>query len=289
MIETFKLAPQPPLPVAAANAYAEAALEASRGGWPGVDEKRDIAFGPAPWQSYDLFAPAAPPPGGADVLIFFHGGGWTNGYKEWCGFMAPALAARGVMLAAPSYRLAPETRYPLMLEDALEATAAIIAEVAAHGGNPNRIFVAGHSAGGQLAALTGLRHDLWAAHGIPEGALRGCCPISGILDLHHPDPAPGSLEAMVYDKILSDPRDDRAASPLSWVEGRKTAMFLSWGAQDTDRVCRANLAARDRLDASPLPGRSLTMEADHFGTHLALRDPSHPWYDILDDIRKATL
>ncbi|MGR3562466.1 MAG: alpha/beta hydrolase [Heliomarina sp.] len=287
MIEKFDLAPQPPLPVAAAEDYAKAALDASRGGWPGVDEHRDIAFGPGDWQRFDLFTPTVPVEGGADVVIFFHGGGWTNGYREWCGFMAPALAARGVALAAPTYRLAPEARFPLFFEDAMQAVGAIGARVSDYGCNPRRLFLSGHSAGGHIAALIALRPDLWKRTGIGETSVRGCLPISGILDLHHPAPPPGSLEERVYLDVLAHADDDRAASPLNWLDTLSVPLALTWGEKDTERVRRSNETARIVLEGKP-DCWFRTWDEDHFGTHLMLRDPSHGWYDILDEMRKGT-
>ncbi len=287
MIEKFDLAPQPPLPVAAAEDYAGAALDASRGGWTGVEEHRDIAFGPRDWQRFDLFTPTIPVEGGADVVIFFHGGGWTNGYKEWCGFMAPALAARGVALAAPTYRLAPGARFPLFFEDAMHAVGAIGARVSDYGCNPRRLFLSGHSAGGHIAALIALRPDLWNGACIDETSIRGCLPVSGILDLHHPAPTPGSLEERVYLDVLDRADDDRAASPLNWLDNFSVPLALTWGEKDTERVRRSNETARGVLAIKP-DCWFRTWDEDHFGTHLMLRDPAHGWYDILDEMRKGT-
>ena len=287
MIEKFDLAPQPPLPVAAAEDYAGAVLDASRGGWPGVEEHRDIAFGPGDWQRFDLFTPTIPVEGGADVVIFFHGGGWTNGYKEWCGFMSPALAARGVALAAPTYRLAPGARFPLFFEDAMQAVGAIGARVSDYGCNPRRLFLSGHSAGGHIAALIALRPDLWSGTGIDETSIRGCLPVSGILDLHHSAPPPGSLEERVYLDVLDHADDDRAASPLNWLDNLSVPLALTWGEKDTERVRRSNETARGVLEGKP-DCWFRTWDEDHFGTHLMLRDPAHGWYDILDEMRKGT-
>ena len=287
MIAHFKLAAQPPLPVPAAEDYARAALNASRGGWPGVAEYRDIPFGAGDWQRFDLFTPT----GGKDMdlMIFFHGGGWTNGYKEWCGFMAPALAAHGVALAAPTYRLAPGVRYPTFLEDALDAIAAIAAQARTYGGNPRRLFLAGHSAGGHVAALAGLRSDLWARHGIAPDTIKGCLPVSGILDLHHPNPPQGSLEERVYSDVLADRQDDHDASPLNWLSPLRLPLFLSWGTKDTERVQRSNTAAMDAVSGAAHRCWFRSYDQDHFGTHLMLRDPAHDWYHIFNIMRKDTL
>lgn len=283
----FHLAPQPPLPFPAADDYARAALAASTGPWPGIIEHREHRFGPAPWQVMDIFAPQDLPAGGCDVLVFFHGGGWTNGYKEWVGFMAPALAAQNVMLVAPTHRLAPVVRYPDFLHDALAAIAAARRLVPALGGNPDRLFLSGHSAGGHVAAMCALRPDLRDIHGIPAQAICGCLPVSGILDLHHPAPPPGSLEARVYDTVLTRPEDDREASPLSWLRKDSVPLFLTWGERDSERVRRSNAEAERILTGLGVTARYRIYPEDHFGTHLALRDPAHDWYAGLCAMRQA--
>jgi acetyl esterase/lipase len=281
----FELAPQMPLPFPAAVAFAEEALRRSAGPWPGVAEYRDLAFGPEPWQRYDLFAPAkrAAP---RDVIVFLHGGGWTNGYKEWCGFMAPAVVATDAVLVAPTYRLAPEFRYPVWLDDSFAALAAIRRDVARFGGDPDRLFVAGHSAGGQIAALLALRSDRWAAYAIPAGAMCGCAPVSAILDLHHPDPAPGSLEARVYEMVLQRPDQDREASPLTWLGAATVPFSLAWGERDTERVRRSNERAAALLRDSGTTSIARCFDGlDHFQTQLALDDPAHEWYQNLRRLR----
>jgi arylformamidase len=281
----FDLAPQPPLPSQTAIAFSAEVLRTSRGGWPGVREDRDRSFGPDAWQTFDVFAPRAAERA-CDIVVFFHGGGWTNGYKEWCGFMAPAMAAHGVILVAPRYRLAPAFRYPVFLEDSFAALAAIRAQAAAFGGDPERVFLAGHSAGGHIAALLGLRTDLWPAYGIPAGAIRGCLPVSAILDLHHPAPPPGSMEARVYELVLNDPADDRAASPVNWLDRLTMPLACVWGENDTPRVHSSNERAIALLRAR---GAGVTERCyaglDHFQTQLALADATHDWYALLNAMR----
>src|SRR4051794_27533194 len=100
----FDLDEQPPLPFKAADDYAALALEWSSSPPEVATMKRDIAYGPDRRQRYDLFTP--PGVTNAPILVFFHGGGWTNGYKEFTGFMADHVAQLGMALVAASYRLA---------------------------------------------------------------------------------------------------------------------------------------------------------------------------------------
>src|SRR5260221_404996 len=114
----------------------------------------EIAYGPDPYQS--ILVCRAKQPDGA-LLAFLHGGGWTNGYKEWLAFMAPALTASGITFASVGYRLAPQHLFPAGFEDSRAGVALLRARAADFGADPARLFVGGHSAGGHYAALMTVR------------------------------------------------------------------------------------------------------------------------------------
>jgi arylformamidase len=278
IVHGFTLEDQPPFPHPAAAAYSDRALELSARPQPGITAHRDIAYGSGTWQRLDVFTPenaSAKSP----VLVFLHGGGWMTGYKEWGGLMAPGVIASGAILVAPTYRFAPAHRFPVFLEDCLDAMAAIRERIATFDGDPDRIFVSGHSAGGHLAAMVALRRDLWAGR---VSGLRGALPVSAILDLAHPDPAPGSLEEAVYLHILAKAEDDVAASPVSLVDQADVPFSFAWGEHDTERVRRSNTLMDERMSAAGKAHESICYPGlDHFGTHLALADPAHPWYASL--------
>lgn len=194
--------------------------------------------------------------------------------------------ATGAILIAPTYRLTPAVRYPAMLHDVLDGVAAVRAQAQRFGGNVGRIILSGHSAGGHLAMLASLRTDLWAAHGLPPRAIAASAPMSAALDLHKPNPQPGSLEARVYTDLLSDPSHDRDASPLNWLENLDMPLFLSWGDRDMERVRSSNAEALKRLEALGKPAMHAVYPTDHFETHSVLLDPDHEWYASLSRLRK---
>lgn len=269
---------QMPLPFPAAEAYGRQAMAWAREPAPSdMVVARDLAYGPHRLHRYDLFAPAQARH--APVLVFWHGGGWTNGYRDYVRFMAPHVVRLGLVLVAPSYRLAPEHRLPAAFDDGLLALQHISANVQRWGGAPQRLLLAGHSAGGHLAALIALREADRVRAGLAADAVRACLPISAIMDLHHPAPAPGSLEERVYTMVLSEPSDDAAMSPLCWTAGNRVPFVLSCGERDSERVLRSNrrMAALLGLQQARVALRVMPGE-DHFQTHLALRDPQHPWY-----------
>ncbi|MEY3608579.1 MAG: hypothetical protein RLZZ447_1367, partial [Verrucomicrobiota bacterium] len=87
--------------------------------------------------------------------------------------------ARGFVFVAPNYRLLPTVEMTTLTDDVARALGWVHANIAAHGGDPRRIFVMGHSAGAQLAALLCTDQRRLRAHGVPPSALRGCVPVDG--------------------------------------------------------------------------------------------------------------
>jgi arylformamidase len=248
------------MPFAAADDYERRVL-----GWAGDPLPDDVIvheaqpFGAHPAQRLDVYLPRGAR--GVPVLVFWHGGGWTNGYREYVRFMAPHVVRLGFALVAPSYRLVHEARLPAALEDCAATLDFVARQGTAWGLAPGRMLLSGHSAGGHLAAMTALRH--------PERVL-ACLPISAILDLHHPAPAPGSLEERVYTTVLADRDDDARLSPIHFTRGEL----------DSARVLRSNQRMLALLQMQPSANVELHIEpgADHFATHLALADGGHPWY-----------
>ncbi|MFN7123028.1 MAG: alpha/beta hydrolase [Hydrogenophaga sp.] len=270
---------QPPLPPMAVDYartvtdWAQVPLDAP------LTATLDQAYGAHRLQRFDVFAPKGAQ--NAPVLVFWHGGGWTNGYRQWVHFMAPHVTALGMVLVAPSYRLTPDHPLPAAQDDALALLAHLHAGLPQWGGSPKRVYLSGHSAGGHVAAMAALKRQAWRTHGVADDMIQGCLPISGIMDLHDPQPAPQSLEERVYTTVLRglDPLQDAVHSPLYWTAGNRVPFDLSVGENDSARVLRSNrrmlpllLAQQATATLHEAPG------LDHFHTHLQLRDPACPWY-----------
>ena len=269
---------QLPLPLPEAQSYAREVMRRARVlSTTGIDVRQDIAYGPHPLHRYNVFSPQRT--SGAPIVIFWHGGGWTNGYRDYVSFMAPHVVGLDCVLVAPSYGLAPENPLPAAYEDSLAMLAHVTRNAAGFGGDAERLFLGGHSAGAHLARLIALRVRDAHQAGIAEGAIRACLPISGIMDLHHPQPAPQTLEERVYTMVLRDSREDVAMSPVGWARGNTVPICMSFGEFDSARVQTSNLHLADPLALEPGPS-SLIVEPglDHFGTHLSLNDAGAGWY-----------
>jgi arylformamidase len=146
----------------------------------------DQAYGPTAAQRLDLMVP---PPAEkhadnqrAPVLIYIHGGFWQALDKRDVAWLAPAFAAHGVAFAALDYALAPGVAMDEIVRQVRAAVAWLWRNAPAYGCDPARIVVAGHSAGGHLAAMLAAT-DWTRQGGLPAGVVRGAFCVSGVYDL----------------------------------------------------------------------------------------------------------
>ena len=123
----------------------------------------------------DVYSPKklAPNAAGYPVVLFIHGGNWNSGNKDFYSFVGRRLAKQGVVAVLLNYRLAPAVLVPEQAADCARALAWTVQHIKEYGGDPARIFVMGHSAGGGLAALLATDDALLARHGLPQNPVRG--------------------------------------------------------------------------------------------------------------------
>lgn len=112
---------------------------------------------------------------GFATIIWYHGGGLTEGNK----YIPSEIAHDGHAVVAPNYRLAPRVSGRTCIEDAAAAVAWVFEHIEDYGGDPDKIFISGHSAGGYLASMVGMDKSYLAAHGINANRIAGLIPFSG--------------------------------------------------------------------------------------------------------------
>ncbi|MDR2273817.1 MAG: alpha/beta hydrolase [Sphingobacterium sp.] len=115
------------------------------------------------------------------TIVWFHGGGLEEGNK----FIPLELKEKGVAVVAVNYRLSPKVKAPSYIEDAAEAVAWTFSHIASYGGDPSKIYVSGHSAGGYLALMVGLDSSYLRKYGIDANHKKGLAPISGQTNTHY--------------------------------------------------------------------------------------------------------
>nr|ANI19854.1 EstDZ2a [uncultured Acetothermia bacterium] len=161
----------------------------------------------------------------APVLIFVHGGGWTSGDKNLYAFIGQAFAAQGFATAVINYRLSPQVQHPAHIEDVARAFSWVYKNIARYGGNPEKIFVTGHSAGGHLTALLALDEKYLQAHGLTLAAIKGAIPISGVYDVT-------PVLALYRTVFGADPDQRWDASPLAHVGPNKPPFLILYAQFD---------------------------------------------------------
>ncbi|OYP34899.1 alpha/beta hydrolase [Rhodopirellula sp. MGV] len=121
----------------------------------------------------DVYAPANRP--GFSTVVWFHGGGLTGGQKS----IPKALQEQGIAVVGVNYRLSPKVKSPAYVQDAAAAVAWVFHNIERFGGDPKRIYVSGHSAGGYLTSMIGLDKSYLAEHGVDADDIAGLIPYSG--------------------------------------------------------------------------------------------------------------
>ena len=242
----------------------------------------EFRYGDDPYQSLGLF-PAAHPDG--RVLLYFHGGGWTNGYKEWMYFMAPAINALGITFVSAGYRLAPTHVFPTGFQDAARALYWVARNVASYGGDASQIFVGGHSAGGHYAALLAVTES--AIDGLPcAGLMRGCAPISGTYYF-------GEKSGLSVRPRFLGPEnmgtEDRA-SPIYHLHAGLPPFLLTWGSDDFPHLKRQSLEMEAALRAAGASVQGLELQGcNHFTASYAAGEVGGVWAKALDDWSKSVV
>jgi arylformamidase len=146
-----------------------------------VPNRLKVPYGAHADATVDLFLPpegAAPAP----VLLFVHGGFWKSLDAATHSFVGGAFAPAGALVAVIDYPLIPAVRLATIVDHVMASIAWVARHAGDYGGDGTRIHVAGHSAGGHLTAMA-MDPVLQAAAGVPAGAVRGGCAISGVFDL----------------------------------------------------------------------------------------------------------
>jgi acetyl esterase/lipase len=151
-----------------------------------VEQVRDVAYYDGPdadtrYHRLDLFLPK----GQRDypVVLLIHGGGWTRGDNRSFGLysaVAECLARQGIGVVLPNYRLSPGVKHPEHVRDVARAFAWTHAHIADYGGCPQKLFIAGHSAGGHLAALLATDETYLRAEGLRTADVKGVIGVSGV-------------------------------------------------------------------------------------------------------------
>ena len=234
--------------------------EAARRALPG---RLDIPYGDTPLQRLDIF-PAARAP--APTVVFFHGGYWRALDKSTYSFVAQSLAPAGIATVLVNYDLCPAVTLDEVVRQAIAAVAWVYRNGAAHGCDPQRLYVAGNSAGAHLAAMA-LAQE-WRAQGLPADLVKGACCITGIYDI-----AP-VLRIDANAEIRLRPEMVARNSPLSLPLPARPPVIVAVGADETPLWIKQSTDYAAKLRAAGVASELMIVPGTHhFSVPRSLADP----------------
>lgn len=212
----------------------------------------DKTYGSGERQKYDLFRPK-PGSGSAHTLLYIHGGYWQRGDRKGNSFVAREFNARGIAVAVPSYSLCPAVG---VMDIVLELRQCV---KAVHEATKQKVVVAGHSAGGHLAAAM-LATDWSKVGGVPTDVVKSAYSISGVFDL------PPLVTTSINEALKLDVARARAASVTNWAAPAKDrTLVAAVGGDESQELIRQSLAIAGNWSRAGLKAECVVVPAtNHF-------------------------
>ena len=225
----------------------------------------DLRYGDGPNESLDVFHAAEP---GAPVLVFIHGGYWRALDKREQSFLAPALVAGGAMVVLPNYALCPAVSVATIALQLTRALAWVHRNAADFGGDPQRIVVAGHSAGGHLAAM--MLACRWRDVGgdLPPDLVKAALAISGLFDLE-----PLRRTPFLQPDLRLTPADVRRLSPARFAPPARGRLYAVVGGAESEEFRRQNRLIRNAWGEAVVPVCEAVPGFHHLSVLDGLADP----------------
>jgi acetyl esterase/lipase len=240
------------------------------------ERRADIAYGSLDRQRLDVYLPrgtAAKP-----VIVFWYGGGWERGDKSNYRFVGATLAKAGYVAVLPDYRLFPQARFPAFIDDGAAALAWVATHARELGGDPARIYVAGHSAGAHIAAMLAYDAERLGRVGLAPGTVRGFIGLAGPYALN---PRDATLHA-----IFSAPYTRAEWQPVQRARaGAPPALLIHGAADSVVDVEHARLMA-GRLESLAVPVTLRVFAGrNHRDPVAAFAVPARDKLPVLEEIR----
>ncbi len=226
----------------------------------------DIAYGDGAMEKLDIF-PAKQT--GAPVVVFIHGGYWRSLDKSDHSFIAPAFTNQGACVVVPNYALCPAVTVPQIIMQMVKALAWTYCNVQRFGGDPQRITVIGHSAGGHLATML-LACD-WRAYAqdLPADLVKNAMSVSGLYDLE-----PVMHTPFLKDSLRLTPEHVQLSSPAWLPRPRQGKLYTLVGAQESAEFLRHNGLMQKAWGTTTVPVCETIESRNHFSV---LEDLTAPW------------
>lgn len=247
----------------------------------------DVTYGTGVGETLDVFPSTRTAGVPVPVLVFIHGGYWRSLDKSDHSFIAPPFTQAGFCVVVVNYALCPGTpqapvTIPHIARQMEKALGWVWHHIAAHGGDPQRITVAGHSAGGQLAAL--LLTSVWSliGKGLPDGLVRNALSISGVHDL---EPV---MHTPMYQSVLHlTEQQVLQCSPARLLEPPTGTLYCAVGADESPEFLRQNQLMQDAWGSHFVPRSVALPGLNHFSIVDALAKPGHDLHHMAQNLLRA--
>ena len=227
----------------------------------------DVPYGDTEGQKLDIF-PAAKP--GAPVHVFIHGGYWRSLDKHIYSHVAEPMVAAGATVVVINYDLCPKVRITDITAQVRRSIVWTYRNIAKYNGDPDRIHVSGHSAGGHLTGML-IATDWRMESGLPNDLIKGTAPLSGLFDIE-----PHSHSQLQPDIRLT-PEEVKAMSPMYLPPVARGPAIVALGGSEPDLFHWQSLEYAARLRQSGIKAEYVATPGDnHFDITDRLGDPADP-------------
>lgn len=238
----------------------------------------DVSYGPTLDETVDIFPASSP---GSPVFVFIHGGAWRILSSKEFSTVAKGLHERGFATVVVNYSLCPKVDIDEIARQARAAVAWVIRNIERFGGDPKRVVLGGHSAGGHLTALC-LQTDWEQEYGLPRDPLAAAVMVSGVFEI---EPFRWSS---VQPMLQIDDGVIRRNSPQYSVRACKTPILISWGGDETSEFVRQSLAFARAWELAGNRAETLSQAGrNHFDAIYGFEEASHPLTDWIANIVKS--
>lgn len=247
-----------------------------------VECKLDVSYGASDKEKLDIFPCTSfktSPSKATPVLIFIHGGYWRSLDKADQSFLAPAFTKQGSCVVIPNYSLCPAVTVSDIVLQLVKAVAWVYKNIDRYGGDPKRITVAGHSAGGHLVAM--LISCLWGKFdkALPNDVVKNALSISGLFEMETPMHSP-----YLQDSLHLTVAEVKRISP-AWMPAPKQGQLYSVvGGDESPEFLRHNQLIQDAWGKPVVPVCEQLPGLNHFTVLESLCQPESRLHRLAQEL-----
>jgi arylformamidase len=247
-----------------------------------VDCKLDVAYGRDNKEKLDIFpctSSKTTSSKAAPVLIFIHGGYWRSLDKSDHSFIAPFFVQHGACVVIPNYSLCPDVRVSDIVMQQVKAVAWVYKNIDKYGGDPQRITVTGHSAGGHLAGM--MLRCLWQKFdkNLPQNLVKNALSMSGLFEMDTPMHSP-----YLQDSLHLTPSEVKRISPAWMAAPKQGKLYSVVGSDESHEFLRHNQLIQDAWGKQVVPVCEALGGLNHFTVLDALCQPAHRLHQLAQEL-----